>query len=120
MGKDKKPDLGARAKEALDRAREAKELPDPWKPTQAGEYVVGEITGIRIVKMRDGRTPKVVSLKLEDGEEVAVWGSGILRDEMDAAEGALKVGATIAVAYDGEFQTKNDRTAKDYTLTVLS
>lgn len=126
MAKGTKSELVAEAKlrAKLDEAREAIQIPDPWKPMEKGDELVGKFVEARKIKCRDkqgrDRAPTIFILEKADGERVTVWGSANLQPQMDKAEAAgLKVGQVVAVAYDGETETSGGFKVKLYVLAVI-
>ena len=127
MGRSKQVAEIASEKEvdkALAREREEVEIPDAWKPLQAGEKIVGVFVEAREIECTDKqgkkRTPTVFFLIGQDGKRVSVWGSANLQPQMERKLAAgIESGQCVAVSYDGEAKTSSGFKVKKYVLVVF-
>lgn len=74
-----------------------KELPEEWKPTEAGEF----IEGIYAKKKTEvGPNKSNLYIFEIEGKLKSVWGSKVLDDRMDDLN--IEIGDTLRVTYEGE------------------
>lgn len=112
------------------------ESPEAWKPAEAGETIVGEVTGWRTVTTeRSGTECEVMTVRTPEGIERSIWTwHAQLRYRLIAPRDALgddrtggsvpaesrlaRVSDRVAIRYGGRNQLDDGREAMSYRVSI--